>query len=115
MTESIIDSGDYEFLEVCRADELLPGDRLRFDIDGLRVVLFRVDDEFYAIEDRCTHDDGPLGEGELEGCCTIVCPRHGAAFDIKNGKALRLPAIKATPAFPVRLIEDSVMLGLPRE
>lgn len=104
----------FDFVEVCRADELQPGDRLRLNIDDLPIVLFRLDDTFHAIADACTHDNGPLGEGVLDGCCHIVCPRHGAIFDIITGQALRLPAVTPLDIYPVKLIEDSVMIGLPK-
>ena len=70
-----------------------PGKKL-VEVDERLVVLFHVGGQFYAIDDVCTHDGGPLGEGELEGF-TIACPRHGAKFDIRDGRALTMPATRA--------------------
>ncbi len=61
-----------------------------------QIVVFNIAGQFFAIGDVCTHDDGPLGDGELEGY-EIVCPRHGAHFDVRTGKAIRLPAVRPTP------------------
>ena len=63
------------------------------EVDGIEVVIVNLDGDFYAIEDVCTHDGGPLGEGKLEGC-QIICPRHGARFDVRTGQALTLPAFE---------------------
>ena len=77
------------------------GSRWLFEIDGQPIALLRIGSEWYAIADLCTHDQGPLGEGELEGF-EIECPRHGARFDVRTGKALLLPAVVDIPAYPVR-------------
>ena len=82
------------------------------EIDDLPIVVFRIGGELFAIADICSHDDGPLGDGDLEGY-EIVCPRHGARFDIRTGKALALPAIVDISAYPVRVIDGQIEIGLP--
>lgn len=101
-----------QFVTVCTTDELQPGQREVFDIDGRWVAVFNVSDKYYAIEDRCTHDDGPLAEGELDGH-EIICPRHGARFDIRNGKVLTAPALVDVPFFEVRVEGDNVQVAIP--
>jgi 3-phenylpropionate/trans-cinnamate dioxygenase ferredoxin component len=67
---------------------------------SLFVGVYRIGEELYAIEDRCSHDDGPLCEGEREGFC-VICPRHGARFDLRTGAVLSLPATENVESFPV--------------
>jgi 3-phenylpropionate/trans-cinnamate dioxygenase ferredoxin subunit len=76
---------------------------------GIEVAVFHVDGEYHAIEDVCTHDDGPLAEGYLDGC-QIVCPRHGARFDIRTGEALTLPAYRPVERYDVRVEGGRVLL-----
>jgi 3-phenylpropionate/trans-cinnamate dioxygenase ferredoxin subunit len=83
------------FISVAKTDEIGPGERDVFDIEGYYIAVFNVDGTYYAIEDVCTHDDGPLAEGELDGYA-IECPRHGARFDIRTGKVLSMPAVTPT-------------------
>ena len=82
-----------EFVKVTNRSELPPGGRKLADIDGRAIALFNVDGTYYAIDDVCTHDGGPLAEGDLKGC-EIECPRHGARFDVRTGKALSFPAFE---------------------
>jgi 3-phenylpropionate/trans-cinnamate dioxygenase ferredoxin component len=102
----------YEFLQVVDASEIEPGGRIVIEIDGEPIALFNVDGKFYAIGDVCTHDNGPLAEGELIGY-QLICPRHGARFDIRSGKALTLPAFVDTPWYPVRVVNGWIEIGLP--
>lgn len=103
---------DCEFIEIASEDEIQNGERLHFEIDDLPLVVFNIGGEFYAIADLCSHDDGPLGDGELENM-EIVCPRHGARFDVRSGKALTLPAVVDIPAYPVRVKNSKIEIGLP--
>jgi 3-phenylpropionate/trans-cinnamate dioxygenase ferredoxin subunit len=98
-----------DWITVAKAAELGPGDREVYDIEGYYIAVFNVDGTYYAIEDTCTHDDGPLAEGELDGY-EIECPRHGARFDIRSGKALSLPAVTPTQRFEVRVEGDDVQV-----
>jgi 3-phenylpropionate/trans-cinnamate dioxygenase ferredoxin component len=70
--------------------------------------------ELLAVEDRCSHDDGPLCEGEWDQeTCRVVCPRHGAAFDLRTGRALTLPATRPVGTYPVAVVDGIVTLELP--
>lgn len=100
------------FYEVLDDSELTPGQQMFFSIGEANIVLFNVAGSYYAIADVCSHDNGPVGEGEIIGT-EIKCPRHGARFDLTSGKALSMPARVDIPAYPVRVISGKVMVGLP--
>ena len=85
-----------------KAADIAPGQMRIVHAGGVRVALCNVDGAFYAIEDVCTHDDGPLGEGTLRGE-VVECPRHGAQFDVKTGAVVRMPAVTPVRSFPVRV------------
>ena len=87
-----------------------PGKKL-VEVEDRLVALFHVGGQFYAIDDVCTHDGGPLGEGELHGY-EIACPRHGARFDIRDGRVLSMPATVPTVAHEVRVEGEDVMIRL---
>ena len=103
-----------EYVTVGPASEVLDGGRLFIEIDGEPIVIINLQGKYYAIADVCSHDDGPVGEGLIEGY-EIICPRHGARFDIRNGKALALPAFVDIPAYHVRVVGDQIEIGLPVE
>jgi 3-phenylpropionate/trans-cinnamate dioxygenase ferredoxin subunit len=92
---------------VAHASEVAPGTTKRVVAGGRGLLLCNVDGALYAIQDVCTHDGGELDQGELEGE-RIMCPRHGAYFDVKTGEALTLPAILPVETFPVRVVGDDV-------
>ncbi len=97
---------------VGQLDEIEPGTARVVEVDGQSIALCRVDDgELYAIENRCTHDDGPLGEGELDGD-RIECPRHGALFDVTTGRAVTLPAIGKVRCFAVQVSDGAVQIEI---
>ena len=100
-----------DFVKIARTDDVPVGKVKIYDVDGRQIALCNVDGAFYAIDDVCTHDGGPLGEGYLEGD-QIECPRHGARFDVKTGKALTLPAVMPVNAYPVRVEGDDVQVEL---
>ena len=102
-----------EFIAIASIDDLPPGERLFVEIDNFQIVMFNIAGQFFAIEDSCSHDNGPLGEGEVEGF-EVVCPRHGARFDIRSGEATALPAVIDIMAYPVRIIGDQLEIGLPK-
>src|SRR5450631_3624810 len=95
-----------EYVTVAAISELPnSGDRMVVEIDDHYIAIFNVDQKFYAIEDLCTHDDGPLAEGELHGT-VIECPRHGATFDVTTGAVLSMPAIQSVPRYEVKIEAD---------
>jgi 3-phenylpropionate/trans-cinnamate dioxygenase ferredoxin component len=100
-----------QFYPVCSIDDLPAGERMLINLDNKPVVIFNLAGEYYAIDDVCTHDDGPLGEGEVEGC-EIICPRHGARFDLRTGKVLTLPAVQGVQAYPIRVIDGMLAIGV---
>lgn len=105
------DLSQYEFIPVVETNTLPSGERLLIEIDDKPIAIFHVGGVYYAIGDVCTHDDGPLGDGELDGY-QIICPRHGARFDIRTGQAITLPALRDTPWYPVRIVDGWVQVGL---
>ena len=98
------------FETVTTTDDLAPGGRIVVDIDDTWVAIFNVDGQYYAIEDICTHDYGPLGEGEIFGK-EVECPRHGATFDLETGKPT-FPAVKPVARFAVRVNEGDVQVDI---
>ncbi|MCO5315916.1 MAG: non-heme iron oxygenase ferredoxin subunit [Solirubrobacterales bacterium] len=94
---------------MCPAGKLGPGERMIVETEDYVIVVFNCEGEILAIEDRCSHDDGPLSEGELDQKdCRIECPRHGSVFDLKSGKPLNLPAFEPVEIFPVEIIDDTI-------
>ena len=108
------DESNIEFVEIAPASELPNGERLFLELGDNAIVIFNIAGQLFAIGDICSHDDGPLGDGELEGF-NIVCPRHGAEFDVKTGKAVQLPAVVDIPAYPVRVVDGTIQVGIPSE
>lgn len=104
----------YEYISIIHEKELHIGDRLFVEIKNQPIVLLNVDGEIFAIADVCSHDDGPLGDGEVNDH-VIKCPRHGATFSIKTGKALSLPAIVDIPAYPVKIYNCEIHVGIPKD
>lgn len=98
-----------EFVTVATTDEIKPGERLVVEIGRYWVAVFNVDGTYYAIRDVCTHDDGPLAEGTLYGC-EIECPRHGARFDVRDGRVTAPPAVTPVPVYAVRVMGNEVQL-----
>jgi 3-phenylpropionate/trans-cinnamate dioxygenase ferredoxin component len=98
-----------EIIEICPLSELPPGAMRIVEWEDLEIGVFNCNGEFFAIEDRCSHDDGPLAEGEFHpDACTVECPRHGSLFDLRNGKPKTLPAYVPVDTFPV-VVEDDVI------
>jgi 3-phenylpropionate/trans-cinnamate dioxygenase ferredoxin subunit len=96
---------------VAKISEIAPGTTLRVSAGGENVLLCNVAGEIFAIEDLCTHDGGALGQGRLDGC-TIMCPRHGAFFDVTTGAALTLPAILPVGTFAVHVEGDDIFVDV---
>ena len=97
------------WLDVGPAEELRPGSVKIVVAGSIAVGVYNLDGEFYAIEDRCSHDDGPLCEGDFD--CddgVAICPRHGANIDIRSGRALTLPAVDTVATYPVQVVDGMV-------
>jgi 3-phenylpropionate/trans-cinnamate dioxygenase ferredoxin subunit len=92
-------------LDVAPLDEFPPGSVKIVVAGAVAVGVYNCGGELYAIEDRCSHDDGPLCEGDWEPDeCRVICPRHGSAFDLRDGRPLSLPAYEPVETFPVRVV-----------
>ena len=99
-----------DFVKVAHRAELPPGGKKLVDLDGRAIAVFNVEGKFFAIDDVCTHDGGPLAEGEFEGA-EIRCPRHGARFDVRTGKALCFPAIESVASLAVEVRGDEIYVA----
>jgi 3-phenylpropionate/trans-cinnamate dioxygenase ferredoxin component len=100
-----------ELIDVCPVSELPPGTRRIIEWEDLEIGVFNCGGELLAIEDRCSHDNGPLAEGDVdEAACTVECPRHGSLFDLRSGAPKTLPAYVAVDTFPVRVEDDMIKL-----
>ena len=110
----MLDQEKLEFVAVGSVEELPQGGRLFIEIDGQPIVIILMGGQYFAIADVCSHDDGPVGEGAIDGF-EIICPRHGARFDIRTGKVLALPAFVDIPSYPVRVMNGQIEIGLPPE
>ena len=100
-----------DFVKVAQRNDIPDPGKQLVELEDRLVVLFHIDGEFFCIDDVCTHDGGPLGEGELDQHC-IVCPRHGAKFDVRTGNAMSMPATEPTLVHEVKLEGDSVLVKL---
>ncbi|MFN7627354.1 MAG: non-heme iron oxygenase ferredoxin subunit [Pirellula sp.] len=107
--EDIINQRDFQY--VCELGDLKPGKPSTFEVEDRFVVVVHLDGQIYCIEDLCTHDGGTLGDGELEGNC-LVCPRHGAKFDVRNGHVTCMPATENTPSHEVKIDGSRILVRL---
>jgi metal-sulfur cluster biosynthetic enzyme/nitrite reductase/ring-hydroxylating ferredoxin subunit len=99
------------FIPVAKTTDLPDPGQTLLEVEDRIVVLFRVNNDYFCIDDVCTHDGGPLSEGRLEDHA-IACPRHGAKFDIRTGKALTMPATVDTAAHEVKIEGDQILVRL---
>jgi 3-phenylpropionate/trans-cinnamate dioxygenase ferredoxin subunit len=103
-----------ERVVLCHPDELASGEARRFDVGDHRIALVRLGDDFYALGDRCSHEDYSLAEGEVwPDECSIECPRHGSTFDLRTGEPCSLPATVSVPVYEVDVEGDEVAVVLP--
>ncbi|MGY6499946.1 MAG: non-heme iron oxygenase ferredoxin subunit [Acidimicrobiales bacterium] len=101
-------------VRACALDDIDPGTAHRVEIDGLAVALVRIDDDVYAIGDRCTHQDISLSEGDVDtDDRTLECWKHGSAFSLVTGEPTCLPATRPTPVFTVSVTDGDVYLEIP--
>ena len=97
-----------EIIDVCTVSDLPDGERKLVTWEDLEIGVFNCDGSYFAIEDRCSHDDGPLAEGEFDAeTCTVECPRHGSLFDLRTGKPKTLPAYQPVDSFQVLVDNDT--------
>ncbi|GIV76158.1 non-heme iron oxygenase ferredoxin subunit [Litorilinea aerophila] len=102
-----------EFIKVATLDEIPPGKSKLVEVEDVQIALFNLNGEIYAIENVCTHDGGPLVEGSVVDGHVVVCPRHGARFDIRTGAALSFPAFEPTNTYQVRIEGNDVLVESP--
>ncbi|MDA1054100.1 MAG: non-heme iron oxygenase ferredoxin subunit [Planctomycetota bacterium] len=100
-----------EFVQVAKVSDVTNSGKVIVEVEDRMVVLLHINDQFFCIDDVCTHDGGPLGEGELCGY-ELACPRHGAKFDVRNGAALTMPATEATVVHEVKIEGDNVFVRI---
>ncbi|MBC8354106.1 MAG: non-heme iron oxygenase ferredoxin subunit [Planctomycetes bacterium] len=103
-----------EFVEAAKVSDLADPGKLMLEVDDRLVVLLHINGQYFCIDDVCTHDGGPLGEGELCGH-ELACPRHGAKFDVHDGAALTMPATEATVVHEVKLEGDNVFIRITED
>jgi 3-phenylpropionate/trans-cinnamate dioxygenase ferredoxin component len=99
-------------IDVCAASELPSGERKLVEApDGAKIGVFNCDGTLYAVEDRCSHDDGPLAEGPFDPeARTVECPRHGSLFDLRSGRPRTLPAYLPVETFQVRVEDGTIKM-----
>ena len=98
-------------IPVCHTADLPAGSMRLVEHEGRKIGVFNCEGTLYAIEDRCSHDDGPLAEGEFDpAACTVECPRHGSLFDLTTGRPKTLPAFKPVQTFPIAIADDTITL-----
>lgn len=102
-----------EFIKVATLDEIPVNGSKLIEVDMYEIALFNLNGEIYAIENICTHDGGPLGEGTIVNGHEVQCPRHGARFDIRTGAALSFPAFEPTASYAVRIEGQDVLIESP--
>ena len=99
------------FVKVGKTSDVPPGTSKVFEVNDRAVAVCNVDGEFYAIDDVCTHDEGSLDQGDLDGF-EIECPRHMARFDVRTGEVKALPAVMPIDTFSVRVEGDDIELDV---
>ena len=102
-----------ELIKIATLDEVPVNGSKLIEVDDIRIALFNLNGAFYAIEDVCTHDGGPLVEGEIVNEHEVKCPRHGARFDIRTGAALCFPAFEPTAAYDVYIEGNDLFIESP--
>ena len=102
-----------DVVRLCSRDDLEPGTVKRFEVPGHKIALVRIEDDFYALGDRCSHEDYSLAEGEVwEDEREIECPQHGSTFSLVTGEPQSLPATKPVPVYGARVEDGAVILEL---
>ena len=99
------------FVTVAKVADIPAGEARVVTAGGKRLAVCNVEGQIYAIDDTCTHDDGPLGSGKLDGFA-IECPRHGARFDVRDGRVLQMPAAVPVQSYPARVVNDEIQIDI---
>lgn len=99
-----------EWIKVASSSELVEGQHIVVDLDGSDIIIFMLEGHYYALEDICSHDGSDISGGEIEGGC-IVCPRHGARFDIKTGQVKSAPAYEDIESFEVKVENGDIYVN----
>jgi len=101
---------DENYIKLCRIDDLEDGRTKIFSTEDEEILLAREGDSVYALQNICSHDAAPIGSGQLaQG--ELTCPRHGARFDIKNGRAMSLPAVMSLKSYPVKVVDGEIFVA----
>jgi 3-phenylpropionate/trans-cinnamate dioxygenase ferredoxin subunit len=101
------------WIDVCPVEELPPGEVKIAFAGSIAVGVYNLNGEYFGLEDRCSHDDGPLCEGDFDADDAVaICPRHGANIDIRTGRALTLPAVEPVATFPVRVDDGMIRVEI---
>ncbi len=100
-----------EWVKVAQEGDVPPGQVKVVEAKGKSLALANVDGSYFAVEDLCTHDGGPLGEGELVGDL-VECPRHGARFNVQSGQAVTLPAVLPVKSFKVKVVDNNILVEI---
>jgi 3-phenylpropionate/trans-cinnamate dioxygenase ferredoxin subunit len=101
-----------QLIKVASTTDLGPGDAKSIEVAGKKIALFNLDGSFYAIDDKCTHEGGPLSEGEVLSDGEVMCPWHGAVYDIKTGAVLGPPALRGVASYAVRVDGSDVLVEI---
>ena len=96
-----------EFVKIASANEIAPGQARLVNVKGKEIALFNIEGTFFALENACTHEEGPLSEGDVEGY-EVTCPWHGARFDIRTGAVLCAPAYDDVARYNVRIMGTDI-------
>ncbi len=104
-------AADRKWVDVAASEDVADGNVKTYLIEGHRIAVARALGQLYAVQDLCSHDDGPLGDGELEEH-SIVCPRHGAKFDVRTGAVVAMPAVAPIETFPVMEKDGRINVGV---
>jgi len=105
-----------EFITIAAVDDIPPGHAARVEIDGVPIAIFNCDGEFYAVDDTCTHAEASLSEGELDcDFCTVECPLHGSAFDLRSGEPTALPAVLPVRVHQVAVEDGKIRIALSED
>lgn len=100
-------------VRVCSVDDVRPGAAARFDIDGHRLCVVRIEDDWYVVGDECSHEDYSLSEGDVwEEERVIECPKHGSTFSLETGEPQSLPATRPVPVYALRVDGEDVIVSL---